>query len=888
MPYSAALALDIPECQMLPRPRGPLPVSLRLVARRRRLRIGALVLVVVVVLALVVAGAGVTWVLRRPLPVTSGSLTLPGLSGEVTVTRDALGVPTIEATSPADLFRAQGFVDAQDRFFLMDYRRHVTAGRLSELVGPNDAALAADQVVRTMGWRRVAQQEWDTMLAPATKVALQAYADGVNAYLAGRAPGQIAMEYTVLGLQVPVVTPQPWDPVDSLAWLKAMAWDLRSNYDDELARAMAYQSVGDVGRVDQLFPPYPQDLNQPILSVADVAPVTPATTSSDATGVPWGDPALQAALAATDRALAAVPHLVGSGDAGTGSNSWVVSGRYTADGAPILANDPHLSLTAPGVWSQVGLRCAPVDAACPYDVSGFSFAGFPGVIIGHDAHLAWGLTNLGPDVSDFFLEKIVGGEQQVDDHMVPVSTRQETIHVAGAADVTITVRTTTHGPILSDVLGELAVVGDAPTGTNVADGGYAVALEWTALMPGRTADAVLLLDTARDAADVATAAAAFEVPAQNIVFATTDGHIGYQAPGRVPIRATIRGRVPSDGTWPRPGWDSRYDWQGWVRPDQMPHVLDPPEGFIVAANQEVEPAGTGPFLTRDWDYGYRAQRIRDLLQQQIASGQKVTVASTAAFQLEQHSPYADMLVPALLAVRLPAGFDSDGQRLLRDWDHTDSPNSAAAAYFAAVWSTLLRMTFADDLPAGHSPDGGSRWLEVVRSIINDPGSPWWDDRTTPGIVEGRDDVLARALVSARRQLTVEMGARTSDWRWADLHVVALEHPVLGGAGIPELVRSRVNPAPQGVGGGTAVVDATAWDASTDSFAVTAGPSMRMVVDLGDLDSSRWLNLTGTSGHPASPHYSDQLAAWTAGRTFAWPFTAAATHAGDRLTLRPAA
>lgn len=841
------------------------------------------------VAALVVGGAGVTWVLRRPLPVTSGTLTVPGLTSEVTVSRDGHGVPTIEASNPGDLFRAQGYVDAQDRFFLMDYRRHVTAGRISELVGTNDDALAADKVIRTMGWRQVAQQEWDSVLAPSTKAALQAYADGVNAYLSGRDPGEIAMEYTVLGLQVPVEAPEPWDPVDSVAWLKAMAWDLRSNYDDELGRAMTYQGVGDVARVDELFPPYPEDRNAPILSAVDVLPVTPASVGEGATDVPLSDPDVQAALAAADRALAAVPQLVGGGDEGTGSNSWVVSGQYTASGEPILANDPHLSISAPGIWSQVGLRCTTVGPDCPYDVAGFSFAGFPGVIIGHDEHLAWGLTNLGPDVSDFFLERIVDGRQQVDGDLVPLTTRQETIRVAGGADVSLTVRSSTHGPILSDVVGDLSAVGDAPTGTNVAGGDYAVALGWTALLPGHTADAVLMLDTAQDAADVAAAAAVFEVPAQNIVFATTDGHIGYQAPGKVPLRATIPGRVPSDGTWPRPGWDGRYDWQGWVPSDEMPHVLDPPEGFLVAANQQVEPAGTGPSLAADWDYGYRSQRIRDLLTEQIAAGEKITVDSTARIQLDTHSPYADVLVPVLLQVHLDAGFDSDGQRLLQDWDRAAGPDSAAAAYFAAVWGDLLRLTFADDLPAGHGPDGGSRWLEVISSIVDDPDSPWWDDRTTPGIREGRDDVLSRAMVSARRQLTAEMGARTDDWRWDKLHVVAPQHPVLGGSGVPGLVRGRVNPDPRGVGGGTSVVDATAWDASSGSYEVTAGPSMRMVVDLGDLDSSTWVNLTGTSGHPASDHYADQLPAWAEGRTFAWPFSSAATgaDAAARLTLRPA-
>jgi penicillin amidase len=509
------------------------------------------------------------------------------------------------------------------------------------------------------------------------------------------------------------------------------------------------------------------------------------------------------------------------------------------------------------------------------------------VIIGHDEKLAWGLTNMGADVSDFYLEKIVDGQQQVDDTLRPLTTRRETIKVAGGSDVTITVRTTSHGPVISDVIPSLDSVGNSPSDTSQAGGHYAVALAWTALVPGHTADAVLAMDTAADAADVAAAADLFEVPAQNIVFATTDGHIGYQAPGRVPVRPSIPGRLPSDGTWPMPGWDSRYDWRGWVASTDMPHVLDPPEGFIVTANQEVQPSGTGPFLTYDWDYGYRAQRIRDLLSPQIAAGHKLTVSDMAAIQNDQHSPYADMLVPSLLAVHL-TGFDADGQRLLATWDRTMSPDSAAAAYFAAVWNNLLRLTFADDLPADHGPDGGSRWLEVVRSIIDDPSSSWWDDRTTPGIVEGRDDVLTRAMVAARAQLTAELGSWTSDWRWDKLHVVAPQHPVLGSAGIPSLVRGRVNPPARGVGGGTSSVDATAWDASTGTFGVDAGPSMRMVVDLADLNSSTWVNLTGTSGHPASNHYADQLDAWANGRTFPWPFTAAATgaDAAERLTLQP--
>ena len=378
------------------------------------------------------------------------------------------------------------------------------------------------------------------------------------------------------------------------------------------------------------------------------------------------------------------------------------------------------------------------------------------------------------------------------------------------------------------------------------------------------------------------------MPSQNIVFATTDGHIGYQAPGRIPVRANIAGGpVPSDGTWPRPGWDSRYEWQGFVDPATMPRALDPVEGYIVTANQAVTPAGVGPFLTDDWDYGYRAQRIRELLGSATSDG-KVGVEDMAEIQSDQHSPYADVLVPVLLSLDIDDPFYDDGQELLRTWDRVQSVDSAAAAYFAAVWADILAAAFADDLPDGYGPSGGSRWLEVVRRLVDEPASPWWDDKSTPGVVEGRDEVLTRAMVAARRELTAALGREATDWRWGQLHPAAPEHPVLGGSSLPGLIRNLVNPDPVAVGGGSSIVNATAWDASSGSFAVTAAPSMRMVVDLGDLDASTWVTLTGASGHPASVHYADQLGPWSRGETFPWPFTQAATEADarDRLTFTP--
>ncbi len=867
-------------------------------AKRRRTRttrvrqflVGTAVVVVLALVAVTTFG----WLTgRRPLPDYSGSVQVEGLGSDVRVSRDAQGVPQIYADTAEDLFRAQGYVHAQDRFFEMDYRRHVTAGRLAELVGNNEDAIKADMVTRTFGWRHVAEEEFN-ILDDTTRQYLQAYADGVNAYLADRSPGETAVEYTVLDVSVEVNDPEPWGPIDSLAWLKAMAWDLRSNYDDELDRAQAYSTLGDASRVAELFPAYSGTGNAPILDAAEAgaqATAPSGTETASATEEVYQSPHLADALESAQKALDAVPVQIARGE-GTGSNSWVVSGQYTKSGKPLLANDPHLALAAPGIWAQVGLHCNQVGPECPYDVAGFSFSGFPGVIIGHNADISWGLTNMGADVTDFFIERVRNDTyMRGTNKWVPMETETEVIRVDGGSSIDLEVRRTVHGPIISSVMDEtqMEAVRNAPTEIGPEQRPqYEISLQWTALQPGRTADAVFEMNRAKTPADMKAAAAKFEVPAQNIVYATTDGHIGYQAPGKIPVRANVPGAVESDGTWPRPGWDARYDWTGYVDPAQMPGVVDPKEGFIVAANQAVLPGGDGPFLSRDWDYGYRSERIRTLISDRIAEGRKLTAADMSEFQMDQWSRFADVLVPVLVEVDLPAGYDSDGQELLADWDRSMDADSAAAAYFAAVWRNLLRITFHDELPEGMWPDGGSRWLAVIQGMLGDPENPFWDDQSTVSVVESRDEVLTQALVSARQDLTVEIGKDTSDWEWGTLHQLRLEHLVLGGSGIPAPISAYMNPAPVKVGGGSSIVNATAFDAASGSFDVTSGPSMRMVVDLADLDASTWVVVTGASAHPGSPHYDDQLSAWAAGETFPWPFTADAVEgaAEDEQILTP--
>jgi penicillin G amidase len=893
-------------------------VSRVVVARRVLLGLLAVVVVVVVVASVVVVSA-----VRSSLPRTSGEATLPGLAGAVTVLRDESGIPHLYGDSLTDLARAQGYVHAQERFFEMDLRRHVTAGRLSELVGAD--GLDSDKVIRTMGWRRVAEEELPT-LEPQTRQMLQAYADGVNTYLRGRSPRDVAVEYTVLGVSLPTAEIEEWAPLDSLTWLKAMAWDLRGNYADELARARLSGRLSPA-QISQIYPGYDYDAHPPILSPGEWAPApttdagasssvpsaltVPRTASAAREGTAAGagarasgdgrltSPAAAAAYAEVQQALDSVPALLGRGE-GLGSNAWAVSGSRTTTGKPLLANDPHLGVSQPGIWIQNSLHCRTVSASCPLDVSGFSFSGVPGVVIGHNGRIAWGFTNLEPDVTDFYLERVIGDTYLRDGDWEEVTTREEVIKIAGGADQRIMVRSTVHGPVMSDVVeGVVDAGGRAPTEQEGDETeGYAVSLAWTGLLPSKTADAILHLSLATNFQQFREAARSFAVPSQNLVYADRDGHIGYQAPGQVPVRRAALPRTPP-GYWPAPGWDSSYDWQRFVDFADMPWTLDPEDAVVVTANQAVTRSAT-PFLTNDWDHGWRSTRISKRIQEL----DKVSPADMARIQLDDQDAFAEVLVPALLAVPLEPlegepdsdqllEFTREARELLRGWDGDtpagDGDAGAAAAYYNAVWRNLNDLLFDDELPTGLKSDGGARYRSAVQQLLTNPRSAWWDNKLTPNLTEGKDEILRQALVEARLELTRELGKDPAKWQWGKLHRLDLEHPVLGGEGVPGPVRWLVNEGPFDMPGGSAIVNANAWNTSL-GYSVTAAPSMRMVVDLSRPDASTWINQTGTSGHPADDHYSDQTDDWVEGNQRPWPFTEAAVRATDPdvLTLRPEA
>lgn len=835
---------------------------------RRLLRLLVISGIALATLLLVVAGTGI-FVVRHSFPSYDGTIELTGLDADVEVVRDANGIPQIYADKPADLFAAQGYVAAQDRFFEMDFRRHVTSGRLAELFGPD--ALETDKFVRTLGWRRVAEKELG-LLSPATRQYLDDYARGVNSYLDQHSGSGLSLEYAVLSLKGTDYRPEPWTAADSLAWLKAMAWDLGGNMDEEITRTKLAATLP-AKTIDSLYPSYPYDRNEPILAsgaVDEENKFTTAPVDSQAPARAMFSKGLLKSLDSVDKVAKGLPLLLGRGD-GIGSNSWVVSGEHTTTGKPLLANDPHLGATMPGIWTQVGLHCNKFSPQCPFDVSGFSFSGLPGVVIGHNSAISWGFTNLDPDVMDLYLERLSGNGVLYNGKVEPLKMRTEEFKVAGQKEPErIIVRESRHGPLISDVdddaeeAGELAAKGKSTEP-------YGIALKWTALTPGRTADAIFAMNKAQSWTAFRTAATLFEVPSQNLVYADREGHIGYQAPGRVPIRKV------GTGDWPVPGWDPRYEWDGFIPFQAMPTEFDPADGIIVTANQAVVPKSYRYHLTNDWDYGYRSQQILERIQ----AGGKLDVAAMSSIQLDTKNRNAETLVPYLLRIGINDDFDKQGQDTLKGWDFTQPADSAPAAYFNIVWRNLLALTFHDQLPEAVWPDGGSRWFEVIRNLLVQPNSAWWDDLRTPQR-ESRDDILREALVQGRAEITTKMAREPGNWQWGRLHKLTLTNQTLGKSGIG-VVDKLFNRGPYELGGGASVVNATGWDAS-EGYGVTATPSMRMVVDLSDFDKSRWINLTGVSGHAFSGNYTDQTELWVKGETLPWAFSKGAVEAKREHTL----
>ncbi len=816
----------------------------------------------ILILALIVGAGGMFYfksylpntVAKQSFPQTDGEIKVDGLDGVVDIYRDSMGIPHIYATTTHDLFFAQGYTHAQDRFWQMDSWRHIGSGELSKMFGSGQ--VETDTFLRTLGWRQTAEAEWE-QLGPESRAILEAYTAGVNAYLKDHKGTALSLEYAVLGLLSPDYTIEDWTPIHSLTWGKAMAWDLRGNMGDEIERAVLLKTFTPE-QVAQLFPGYPADHPVIVNNIGEGTASTSTQTSNverqtfDYSALPLDTLAYNTSL---------LDDSLGPWNDGIGSNSWAVSGKLTDTGMPLLANDPHLGIQMPSIWYQVDLHCMPVNADCPFEVAGFSFAGVPGVIIGHNAKIAWGFTNTGPDVMDLYIEKVNPenpNQYEVNGEWVDFITRTESISVVGGEAVEITVRSTRHGPVISDAYGPLKDSGDPKdtefeafkdrAGVELPEQ-YVIALAWTALTPSTPFEAIWGFDKAQNWEEFRAAASGFHVPAQNLLYADVEGNIGYQMPGDVPIRSK------GDGTVPVPGWTDEYSWTGFIPFEEQPYTFNPAEGYIVTANNQVPPNDYPYLITQDWDYGFRADRIVSMIENAPA---KIDIAYIQQMHGDSFDANAETFVPILLDVELASDLNP-ALDTLKSWDFQDRIDSTSAAVFNAFWRNLLQNTFNDELPERYWADGGSRWNEVMRTMAKNPNDPFWDDKSTADVTETMDDMLKVSFAEGVAELQKMFGKDMSKWVWGDMHAATFRNSTLGESGV-SLIESLFNRGPIPTGGGDAIVNATGWSVN-DGYETNWLPSMRMIVDFSNLNNSWTVHTTGQSGHAFSEHYDDMAPLW---------------------------
>lgn len=842
------------------------------------LRLILLILLLVIVIVVVGGFLVYTDTTQGPLPQTSGSLSVTGLEAQVEILRDKWGIPHIYGSSLHDLFFAQGYTQAQDRWWQMEFYRHTGSGAIEELTGKTSRLIETDIFIRTAGWRRTAETEVE-LLGEAERAMLQAFADGVNAYILNRPADDLAMEYRLLGITGVNITVEPWTIVDTVVWGKVMAWNLTDTRSREFTRQAMLETVGQA--MEQTFtPPFPFGSDRPTIVYPEDLPIggTPETgTSSGKIPAPSNAANAQLTGFAFD-----------GGDPGIGSNNWVATGSMTASGTPLLANDPHLGIQMPSIWYEIGLHCLPITEQCPLNVVGFALSPAPGVVIGHNDHIAWGVTNAGADVQDLYQITVNPDnplQYQWNGDWRDMTVHEETIHFGdGEPSLTIQVRETHFGPVINDNQID-EETGDL-LGFNNTD---PLVMRWTGSDPGTLMTSLRALNLAKNWGEFRDALRFWNVPSQNFVYADVQGNIGYQLPGSMPIRP-----AGLDGLTPSPAAADTDIWQGYIPFDDLPFIYNPAREFIVTANQAIVPpeyydglaAQTGQDfnyqLSYDWAYGQRGQRITELLREFAPN----TVQSFQQIQGDNRNMDAPQLIPYLAGLEFSADVVQVRDFLLR-WDYQMNMNSPQAALFALFNARLLHNLYDDQMPEDYTAT--NHQLFPATQLLNQPDNEWWDDATTPDIVEQRDDILIRSFEEAVAQGREQLGSDFEQWQWGSLHTATFVSNPLGASGI-NLIEQLVNRGPVATSGGSDSVNATGWNPASGNFAVGGLPSMRMIVDVGDFENSVSIHTTGQSGHPASPHYGDMIDPW---RTIQyhpmrWSRRSVEAAAVDRLILSPAA
>ena len=791
-------------------------------------------------IGLLCAIATLAWYARHSLPQTDGELRLPGLRAAVKVDRDGSDVTHIRAADPRDAWMAMGYVHAQERGWQLEFNRRIMRGTLSELLGP--ATLETDKLMRTLGIRDVAQRQVASLPAEA-RVALKAYSDGVNAFFAN-SDQALSPEFLVLGSD-----PRPaaragqyWDEADSAGWALMMALDLGGNWGNEVARLSALQ-VLDTKQLWELFPPYP---GEKPASAADLAKLyrelgvyRPAGATTAA--APLDD---TVAMAADVREWT---QELGNIE-GKGSNNWVVAGSRSASGKPLLANDPHLGLSAPAIWYFARLEAPDADGIRGMDVIGATLPGTPFVVLGRTAGVAWGFTNTGPDVQDLYLEQL--RPDQPDQYRLPApqgqdawatfETRVETIRVKGQADVQHTVRRTRHGPVISDVPGR--------THDLIDTGRYALSLRWSALEErDSNVQATLESNRAQSVDDLLNAFRSFHAPMQNAVMADRSGRIAYKAIGKVPVRGPghdIRGIAPA------PGWETRYDWTGWLPYEETPQD-DGAKGWIATANQRIHGVDYPHFLTQDWAPPYRLERIEALL----ARTPQHDAASFQAMHADQQSEATLLLLPYLLKTHSEHPLAVAALSALQGFAGRMAADSAAPLIYTAWVDEFTRGTVGEKLGQERFKAlyGKRLFRNAVEGILARDDKGWCGER---GCAAASSAALGRAL----DRLQQMQGKDVAAWRWGTSHQAYSVHKPFGN--VPTLARVFDVRRPTGGDPFTVNVGQYHLDKADAPFANRHAASLRAIYDLADLENSRFIYQTGQSGNVFSSRYRDMADEWT--------------------------
>ncbi len=784
---------------------------------------------------------------RRAHPSHNGTERLTGLHAEVTIITDRYGVPHIYAQNEEDLYFAQGFIHAQERLWQMELNRRLGAGRLSELLG--SFTLETDRFLRRLGLRRSAEAEV-SQLTEEGRVMLEAYVRGVNAYLDNKAH-KLPAELALLGSR-----PEPWQIADIIQWGKLLAWNLSGNWETEVLRA---RLVGKLGAEQAVKLEAGYDPQHPLIVPPGVA----------YQGVNLG------LLEEYER----VKNLSGFGTMG-GSNNWVVDGTLTETGAPMLCNDPHLRQSMPSIWFECHLVGGEID------VIGASFAGSPGIIIGHNQQIAWGITNAVSDVQDLYIEKFHPDhptQYEFQGQWEDAQIVREEIKVRGQLTPEIEeVRITRHGPIITNF----------PTTEQDTTEAAPLALRWVGLEQTHIIAAIPKLNKARNWDEFLAALRNWDAPPQNFVYADRDGNIGYIMAGAIPIRAQTQALLPS------PGWSGEYEWTGFIPFEELPQTYNPEQHYIVTANNRVVDDSYPYYITHEWANGYRAQRIRDLL----TSKSPLSLADMAEIQNDQYALPATEIVPYMLKIEPDTPLKRAALDILQTWDYVLSPTSIGATLYTTFLRMLERIVlsawFGDDetllhhyLGRGANPlvselNGyANRSKPLLIRLLHEHDDSWFTQSVMINGPRSWDSAVARAFDAAIDELSEKLGHNILRWQYGALHKLTYTHPL----GAIKPLSGLLNRGPFAIGGDSDTVNVS--NSSLDNPEnVIAVASYRQIIDLGNLANSQSIHIPGQSGHPTSKHYDDFIALWHEGHYHPQYFERAEVEAAAEETfqLHPAA